>query len=413
MLLDAQEVDRTRRASGAAAPVAPLSGMRRWWVWLGALLVAAAAVVVLRRTVFAPDPVAVRVARIERGEVIASITNTKAGTVRARRRARLSPEISGLVAEIPHREGDTVEAGAVLLQLDDAFQRQELVAAERMLEVQVALHERACVETDRAQRELERNRGLEAQGIVTADTLDRLDSALQLSRASCQAARAEVARAQAAVEVARVTLDKAVVRAPFAGIVADVATEVGEWVTPAPPLVEIPGVIDLLDPASTYVSAPMDEVDCLRVRVGQEVRVVLDPLPGRTLIGSVTRVAPFVLDVEAQNRTVEIEVELSDPDVARTLPPGASADVEVVLERRADVLWVPTTALIEGQHVLLLDDGRLRRCRVEPGVRNWDRTEIAADPAAGIASGAAVVTSLERTGARDGASAVAEADGRP
>ena len=60
-------------------------------------------------------------------------------------------------------------------------------------------------------------------------------------------------------------------RAPFSGTVAEVSTEVGEWITPSPPGVPIPPIIDLLDPASIYVSAPIDEVDSERVKVGQAV----------------------------------------------------------------------------------------------------------------------------------------------
>ena len=76
-----------------------------------------------------------------------------------------------------------------------------------------------------------------------------------------------------------------VVRAPFSGVIADCSTEVGEWITPAPPGVPIPAVLDLIDPGSVYVSAPIDEVDSQRVRVGQEVRVTVDSLPGQKLRG--------------------------------------------------------------------------------------------------------------------------------
>ena len=135
---------------------------------------------------------------------------------------------------------------------------------------------------------------------------------------------------------------------------------------------------------------------------------LLDPLPGRQLTGHVSRVAPYVLDVEQQNRTLEIEVELQDRALAATLLPGTSADVEVILEVRPDVLRVPTPALIEERRVLRVADGRLEERTLEVGLRIWDFTEVRA----GLAAGDRVVLSLDREGVRDGAAVVVEAPGR-
>ncbi|MGY8738214.1 MAG: HlyD family efflux transporter periplasmic adaptor subunit, partial [bacterium] len=106
---------------------------------------------------------------------------------------------------------------------------------------------------------------------------------------------------------------KTTIVAPFAGIVAEVNIEVGEWVTPSPPLLTSPPVIDLIDPTSIFVSAPMDEVDSGAIRAGMPVNLTVDSRPEESFLGSVLRVAPYVLDEEAQNRTLEIEVEMNDP----------------------------------------------------------------------------------------------------
>ncbi|HSL84757.1 MAG TPA: efflux RND transporter periplasmic adaptor subunit, partial [Thermoanaerobaculia bacterium] len=200
-------------------------------------------------------------------------------------------------------------------------------------------------------------------------------------------------------------LGQTVLRAPFDGVVADLRAELGEWITPAPPAVPVPPVLDLIDPSSIYVSAPMDEVDAGVLAPGLPARITVDSLPGRELDGTVARVAPFVLDVEEQNRTVEIEAELADQALARTLLPGTSADVEVILEVRDDVLRVPTAALMEGSRVLVLGaDGVLAQREVEVGLSNWDWTEVRG----GLEAGERVVTSLDRTGVEAGAEAVAE-----
>ena len=94
------------------------------------------------------------------------------------------------------------------------------------------------------------------------------------------------------------------------------------------------------------------------------------------------RVAPYVTAVEKQARTVEIEVKFDEPARAGRLLVGYSADVEVVLDARKDVLRVPTSALLQGGRVLLLGaDGRLEERTVKTGLANWEYTEVVAGPA--------------------------------
>jgi len=334
----------------------------------------------------------VQAVRVEWGPVESTVTNTKAGTIRARRRAGLSPESGGRVVEIAQREGDAVEAGAALIRLDDASRRAQLVLAQQSLRSAEAQRRVACIGRDRARRELERNRKLADKKIVSADLLDKLESSFRSAGAQCNAAAAEVEKAGAQVAVAEVDLEKMTIRAPFAGVIAEVAVELGEWITPSPPMLTAPAVVDLIDPTSLYVSAPMDEVDSGAIRKGQQVKVTIDSYPDQVFSGEVIRVAPYVLDIEAQNRTVEIEVELDDTELAAKLLPGTSADVEVILEVRDRVLRLPTSALLAGNKVLLANDGRLTERSVEVGLKNWDYAEVVA----GIEEGQLVVSSLDR-----------------
>jgi HlyD family secretion protein len=198
-----------------------------------------------------------------------------------------------------------------------------------------------------------------------------------------------------------VNLGKTVLRAPFNGVVADVTTEVGEWITPSPPGLPIPPVIVLLDPNAIYVSAPMDEVDVAKVRVGQPVRITLDAYPGRSFAGKVTRVAPYVMDVVEQNRTFEIDAEFDDTAFARQLLPGTSTDVEVILDAHEDVLRIPSYALLEGNRVLVVADGRLVARQIETGLKNWQYVEVKK----GLSLGDPVVVSLDRADVKEGARA--------
>jgi HlyD family secretion protein len=352
------------------------SDVKGGWVKLGIAAGAMGVLALLKLTLFAPQPLAVRVFAVETGRVEATVTNSRAGTVRARRRAKLSPEIGGRVVAIPHPEGDRVRKGQLLLKVDDALQAARLEVARREQAAAEAEDERACLGAERAQREWRRTESLACDGIVSADVLDQVASSAKVAQAACEASRAASVRAASASALARAELAKTALPAPFDGVVAELSIETGEWTTPSPPGLPIPPVLDLIDNSSIYVSAPMDEVDAARLQVGQDVRLTVDSHPGASFPGRLVRIAPYVLDVEAQNRTVEIEAELADASFARTLLPGTSADVEVILSVLEGALRVPTSALLEGSRVLVLEQGRLQERAVTAGMRNWDFTEV-------------------------------------
>jgi len=358
-----------------------------------------AAIALLRMTVFAPKPIGVRIATVERGRVEETVTNSKAGTIKSRMRSRVASEAGGRVTQILHREGEVVEAGEALILLDDATSKAQVELAKANIEATRALQVQACLTRDHAGRELERNQKLAQQNVVSADVLDSLKVAFQTARAACEAARAEKDKAQATLHNAEAELEKRTVRAPFPGVVAEVTTELGEWVTPSPPMLVAPPVVDLINLKTLYVSAPMDEVDSGRIKLGQATKVTVDSRKGQLFTGTVVRVAPYVLDVEAQNRTVEVEVGFEPIAQADGLLPGTSADVEIILDARDDVLRVPTSAIFEENHVLLERGGTLYKRKIEIGLHNWDFTEVRR----GLEAGDHVVLSIDRKEVTPGA----------
>jgi len=355
------------------------------------------------------ERVAVALAPVERGRVEQTATNSRAGTVEARRRAKLSPELGGRVVAIPHPAGDAVRAGEVVLELDATLERGEVAVRERDVQTARAEAERACLAAERAERELARNRRLAAEELLPADALDRFESGAREAAAGCRAARAAEAGAGAALDVARRAVAKRTLVAPFDGVVADVSIEVGEWTTPSPPALPVPPVLDILDPGSIYVELPMDEVDAGKLRPGLPARLTIDSHPGRTFAAHVARVAPYVVDVEAQNRTVAIEVELDEPhDQEMGILPGTSADAEVILEARDGALRVPTAAVLSGDRVLVVEKGdRLAERKIATGLRNWEFVEVVS----GLVEGERVVVSLDRPEIRAGARIAAEPAG--
>jgi HlyD family secretion protein len=376
--------------------------MNRWVKRLLVVAGLAAVGVVVWLVLGRGKPVPVTVQRVARGRVEETVANSKAGTVMARRRAKISPIIGGQVVYIGPRKGVTVKEGEILLRINDQDLRASLALAKQEVATAEAAARQACFQADQADVDLRRSENLRTDNIVSQDVLDRLHSTRDAARAGCEAARAQVGRAQAGVAVAQANLDKTVLRAPFDGVVADLKAELGEWASPSPPALPIPPVYDIIDPTSIYVSAPLDEVDAGRIAPGQPARITLDPLPGKSFPGRVARVAPYVQDLEAQNRTLEIEVEFDDAAFSRTLLPGTSSDVEVILKGVDHVLRIPSYAILGDNRVLVLKNGRLESRRIETGLRNWEFAEVTS----GLQEGDPVVVSLDRAEVKEGARAV-------
>jgi multidrug efflux pump subunit AcrA (membrane-fusion protein) len=154
---------------------------RRLWTRVAVVAAVVAVAVVLRFTVFAPDPVAVRVVAAQKGLVEETVTNSRAGTVKARRRAKLAPETGGRVVSLPHRRGSRVRKGDVLLRIEDSLQQGQLEVAEGDVATATAQRDQACLAADRGERERVRIERLAGQGIaahvveVAPYVVDRLE----------------------------------------------------------------------------------------------------------------------------------------------------------------------------------------------------------------------------------------------
>jgi HlyD family secretion protein len=356
-------------------------------------------------------PVEVRVRLAEVGTVEAIVANTRAGTVKACRRAKLAPGTGGQIERLEVRAGDRVIAGQLLLELWNRDLVAQELLAEREAEAGEARARAACLNADNAEREADRQNRLKERRMASEEAVDRAITAAQAGRADCEAARATARVSSARLKVVQAELERTRLLAPFPGVIAEVSGELNEYVTPSPPGIPTPPAVDLIDDSCFYISAPIDEVDAARVQLGQSARISLDAFGERSLPGRVRRIAPYVLDLEKQARTVEVEVELLDPPPEPPLLAGYSADVEIVIERREAVLSVPTAAIRVGEppSVLVLEPqtGLIRAREIETGIANWERTQVSA----GLAAGEQVILSIDREGVKEGARAVVEGSG--
>ncbi|MCC6409918.1 MAG: efflux RND transporter periplasmic adaptor subunit [Planctomycetes bacterium] len=372
------------------------SRWRLWRGWIVAGLALAGAVAAWRWYGSRELALDVRTVAVARGRVEELVSSTKAGAVRSRRMADLSVDTAGTVVAILRREGACVELGEHLISIDSREPRAALDAAERELAVLHSLVPEARARLDSAVRERDRLRGLLASGSIPASQFDLAESQVDALAAACSASEARVAAQQVAIERARIAVEKCDLHAPFAGVVAELWVEEGEWATPGKV------ALRLLDPESLYVRAELDEIDLGGLAVGQTARVRLDPYRGRDFAGRVVRVAPYVSEAQEQNRTVEVEVELvgdAEELAALALKPGTSADLDVIVTAHDGVLAIPTVAVLEGSRVLVFDGERAHERRVRIGLANWDVSEVLD----GLAEGERVIVSLEDEAVKDGA----------
>lgn len=353
-----------------------------------------------------PPAIAVSLHTVSSGTVVKTVSNTRVGTVKACRRSLLAPAIGGEVAILTVAEGNTVEAEQILLEIWNDDLKAELRLAQAGKKTTLEQVKQACVVAAGADREFKRLKGLSQKKLISEEKLDVAATDAEAKSADCARAKAQTEVSEAQIDVIRTQLERTIVRAPFAGVIAEVNAELGEFVTPSPPGILTLPVIDLLDLGCLYVSAPIDEVDAPPIVTGMSACVSLDAFPDRVCNGFVRRIAPYVLDREKQARTVEVEVEIKNPEDLRGLLPGYSADIEISIQEKKDVLRIPTEAVLEGHRILVYDGetGILEEREIETGISNWDFTEVLS----GLRAGERIVLSVGREGVKHGVKAVPE-----
>ena len=353
-------------------------------------------------------PAQVLLHKIERGTVEKTVSNTRAGTVEACRRSKLSMPSGGRVDSLLVDEGDRVQKGQVLLSLWNKDRMAMQSQASAMLLSARHSAEKICVEADNAEREANRLDTLLARKLASREATELGRTKAQGSGFACEAARDEEQVAQANLDINNVLLEETFLRAPFAGTIAKINGEIGEYVTPSPPGVATPPAVDLIDYSCLYVTSPIDEVDAGELHEGLPARISLDAFRGEVFVGKLDRIATYVLDLEKQARTVEVDVTFEDPAVRERLLVGYSADIDIILETHADVLRVPTEAVMENDQVYRYnrDSGTLELVSIDVGLRNWNFTEVTGK----LQAGDEIVLSLDVPDLADGLEAVPRDD---
>jgi len=349
----------------------------------------------------ADKPVTVSLVSVTKGAVDLTVSNTRAGTIKACNRSRLSLPIGGQIAELFVNEGDQVKKDQVLIRLWNKDQQARFTEAQAKLKVAKLTVVESCYLADLNKREHKRLIGLAQKNLVSAEHLDSASTKASISAASCSKAKASKDSAAATMQLQQAILEKTELTAPFAGVIAEINGEVGEYITPSPSGVATPPAVDLIADGCLYVQAPVDEVDASKIQKGLAVHITLDAFRGERFDGVVSRIAPYVKELEKQARTVDIDVTLVNEQQHQQLLIGYSADVDVVIQRQENTLRLPTETVIDGNTVLLYDPSKEQLVLKEftPGLSNWRYTEVKT----GLADGDQVLLSLDVDEAVDGA----------
>ncbi len=319
----------------------------------------------------------------EIGTVEQTVSNTRAGTIDACRRSKMSPAMGGQIATLAVEEGDMVEKDQILLELWNKETKARVKAAERSAE-------QTCIVSEKAQRDADRTNELFAKGLASEEAKESAVTNAESGLAACNAAKAQV-------EVSKASLERTQLIAPFGGIVAEIEGELGEYVTPSPVGVATKPTLDLIDNTCIYIKAPIDEIDAPEVVAGLKSRITMDAFGQKEFPATVRRVAPYVLDLEKQARTVEIEAVFDNPQ--EFLLPGYSADITIVIDTSEDTLSVPSQAVMSGNSVYLINaDGTISEKEIEIGLSNWQRSEVLS----GLSIDDQIVLSIDRAGLEDG-----------
>jgi HlyD family secretion protein len=324
-------------------------------------------------------------AEVERGDLHETIVAS--GTMEPLVRVPVIAEVSGIIAAVHVEEGDRVERGQPLFELDR--ERLEARVNERRAELELRqanarydLVGRAEAERDRVKRDWKRIRELRERNVASQAELDDIEHAARVAEIDLRDAHAERAGRRAAVEQVREMLRQAerdlanaVVRAPIEGVVIQREGEIGRAVAD----VTSNGgtvVAVVADDRRIRLVAEVDENDIGRVRIGQAAQLTIDAFPDERFDGTVRKIsAAGTLEGNVSN--FEVEIELAPDERLRV---GMSSDARVVVHEHQGVLLVPNRAIVRGElgtRVRVPDsNGGFRLTPIRTGVSDGFRTVV-------------------------------------
>lgn len=346
-----------------------------------------------------------KLATVDRGDLARVVVAT--GKIEPLSKVEVKSKASGIVKKLYVDYGDRVKQGQVLADLDkvqlEAVVREEQAnhqAAEAALESAKAQYERNKVDAEGPdvpflKLNMERAQQMYKDGVMSKSLVEDAEKNYQLalnkqvsaqrnvtvSRAEIAKADAQVAQAKAALENAEEDLRNSTIVSPIDGLVLSRDVSVGDGVSSILILgSQATLVMTLGDTSEVYVQGKVDEADIGKVYLNQPARIVVESFKDKKFTGKVTRISPYGKEKDNVT-TFEVRVSISNP--TGELKANMSANAEIILEEKKNVLMVPEASLIydkdRNASVELPDphaeNGR-KKIPVKLGISNGVKTEI-------------------------------------
>lgn len=295
------------------------------------------------------------------------------GTLAYRNEVNLTSEITGRVATIAIREGDSVREGEVLLSLDPQIYRNAVDRAEAGVRQGRIVIDRQRATLALREKQFARSQSLIAGKLIDQGSHDEARNLLQVARLELQTSQEDYRRALSALQDAREQLAKTTIRSPIAGRIVSLPIKVGETAVPSTSSFVGAQLARIADTSRIQAELKVDEADIARVTVGQAADVFAAAYPDKALAGKVERIA-LAPTVEGQGRAYQVTVALEVPETME-LRSGMSVRAEVVLGDDARLPAVPVEAIVTEpggdrravQSVWKVEDGKASKVAVETG----------------------------------------------
>jgi len=299
---------------------------------------------------------AVRLETVGRRDLVATVTAS--GTIRPKTKVDVSADITGRITKIGVREGDWVERGQFLLQIDPSQYDAAVARAEALLSSAQATLVTSQANRDEANRALRRASELKTTSpdLISDEALEQAKTAADVAEANYNASRAQVEQNRASLAEAREQLAKTRLVAPMPGRVVRLPVEEGEVAVPGTFSKDAALLMTIADMSEILAQVQVDETDVIRLALGDSVQVTIDAYPDTSFIGRVTKISNSARLTATQtaggssDRAVDFDVEVTLVNPPSDIRPDLSATARIVTDVEKDVLSIPIIALTVRDH---------------------------------------------------------------
>jgi len=318
----------------------------------------------------------VRMEQVGRRELVAAVTAS--GKIEAKTSVDISADITGRIIRIAVREGDVVQKGQFLIQIDPAQYQAAVSRAEGVVASTQATLLQTRANRDQAERAWRRARELSQLGpnLIAPAAAEEAKTGLDVAQATYEATSAQLAQSKASLQEARDNLAKTRLVSPISGRVVRLAVEEGEVAVPGTFSKETGLLMTVADLSVILAKVQVDETDIVRISPEDSVEVTIDAYPDTTFTGRVTRVShsakltPTQTASGSSDRAVDFDVEVTLLSPPEDIRPDLSCTSRIVTATRRDALSIPIISLTVRDHERLPNENTPPADTLRPRPRN-------------------------------------------